>query len=110
MAYTFSGNEGGPIDQDTMNKWMTNYQAQQESTFPGKTVIKAHFYGSEKIKQLLDEKDAVGIRVYYGVDSDKNDILMLIAARADGSDIMPNSDGGGAVILDDSRICPPYCP
>ena len=110
MDYTFTGNEGGPISNDTMDQWMKNYQAQQQSAFPGKTLIKAHFYGSEKIKQLLDEKDAVGIRIYYGVDENGNDALMLVAARADGSNILPDPNGGGPVILDDSALCPPYCP
>ena len=110
MDYTFTGKEGGPIDQNKMNLWMTNYQSQQQSANPGKTIIKGHFYGSEKIKELLEEKDAVGIRIYYGVDENGSDTLMLVAVRADGSDILPDPDGGGPVILDDSHVCPPYCP
>lgn len=110
MAYTFTGSEGGPISLDQMNQWMSNYQNQQQSNFPGKTIIKGHFLGSEKIKQLLDEKDAVGIRIYYGVNQNGTDTIMVVAARADMSDILPDPDGGGPIILDDTLVCPPYCP
>ena len=110
MAYTFTGQEGGPISLETMKLWMTSYNDLQTTNFPGKTVIKAHFLGSEKIKQLLNEKDAVGIRIYYGVNDKGEDTVMLVAARADWSDILPDKDGGGPIILDDTLYCPPYCP
>jgi len=110
MAYTFTGQEGGPISPETMKQWMTKYNDQQTTSFPGKTVIKGHFFGSEKLEQLLDEKDAVGIRIYYGINEKGEDTLMLVAARADLSDILPDSGVGGPIILDDSKICPPYCP
>ena len=110
MAYTFTGQEGGPISLETMKKWMGNHHDQQTTSFPGKTVITGHFFGSEKIKQLLDEKDAVGIRIYYGINDEGTDTLMLVASRADLSDILPEEGGGGPIILDDSVVCPPYCP
>lgn len=110
MEYTFTGSEGGPISPATLKSWMNNYDARQTETFPGKTVIKGHFFGRDKIMQLLNEKDAVGIRVYHGVNDNGDYTVMLVAARSDWSDILPDSEPGGPIILDDSANCPPYCP
>ncbi len=111
MAYSFTGQEGGPISLETFKGWMTNYSSQQTQAFPNTTVIKGHFFGRDKIMHLLDEKDAVGIRVYYGVNDIGENTVILVAARSDWSDILPDDSGpGGPIILDDSFNCPPYCP
>jgi len=109
---TFTGNEGAPVALATARTWMKAYQDGQAALNPDKTVIKAHFFGKEKIKQLLDENESVGIRIYYGINDEGENTLMLISAKADMDDILPETDvkNGGPIILDDSLGCPPYCP
>lgn len=109
----FTGNEGAPISLDTAKRWIKKYQDKAKSQDPDKTPIKAHFFGSERINKLLNEKDAKGIRIYYGINDKEENTLLLVSAKADMDNILPSAaeeGGGGPIILDDSYACPPYCP
>lgn len=102
----FNGREGKPIPLGIAKKWTKNYR----DANPGKT--KAIFYGKEKIQALLDEPNAMGIRVYFAVDDNGENKLVLVSATADESNILPNEEGkdGGGTILDDGKPCPTNCP
>ncbi|MTI41996.1 hypothetical protein [Fulvivirga lutimaris] len=102
----FNGREGKPIPLGIAKKWTKNYR----DANPGKT--KAIFYGKEKIQALLDEPGAMGIRVYFGQDDDKNPQLVIVSAKEDGSNILPNQEekDGGGTLLDSGKPCPPDCP
>jgi len=99
--YKFIGDEGGLIDEQTAEDLKGNYK---KSFAPGEPNVIAHFYGKDKIQQLLDTRESVGIRIYHGLDKDGNQELVLYAVRSDGKDIVPE-----AIILDTSKRCPPYC-
>ena len=109
----FKGNESGPVSRKTAKEWINNYYESESAKETGKTVIKAHFFGKEKIQKLLDEKDCVGIRIYYGLDDKGDQILLLVGANGEMEDILPadmtSEAEDGPMILDDSFPCPPYC-
>lgn len=102
----FNGREGKPITLGIAKKWTKNYR----DANPGKT--KAIFYGKENLQALLDEPGAMGIRVYFAVDDNGGNRLVLVSAAEDESNILPNEEGvgGGGTILDDGKNCPPDCP
>jgi hypothetical protein len=108
----FNGNEGSPVTLATAKKWTKNYRDKNE----GKEVIKAHFFGKEKIIQLLDLPESVGIRMYYGVNDENENVLLLVGTKADQNNILPQDENemidgsSGAMVLDVSSWCPPFCP
>jgi len=103
--YKFSKKDGGPIDQGDATRWIEKYKAKNPDG------IHAYFFGSDIIRKIIDNPDAVGMRVYYAYgDGDKSQ-MVLIGAREDGSNIWPTEgkDGGGGTVADNGMPCPPYC-
>jgi len=92
----FRGNEGDFISLDEGGNMTGNYRAQN----PGETI--AHFFGKDKLQELLDQQGAVGIRMYYGIDNDGKKQLVLVAADADQNDMTE-------LVLDLSHPCPNWC-
>lgn len=93
-----SGNEGGPIDFDQAKKWTANYR----ESGSGKT--KAHLFGSETIKKLLDQEGCEAMRIYYALDDKGEQQLILVGTDVKGNDMTKG------LILDMSVPCPPDCP
>ena len=110
---SFTGNEGGPISREIAKNWTKNYQESESAREPGKTITRAHFFGKEKILKLLSEKECIGIRIYYGLDENNDQKLLLVGAKSDMDDIVPvdmkSASEDGPMILDLSWPCPPYC-
>lgn len=102
----FNGREGSPISLDVAKSWTKNYRDANK----GKT--RAIFYGKEKLQALLNEPGAMGIRIYFAVDDEGANKLVLVSATEDGNNILPSLEGNGdgGVLLDDGRDCPPDCP
>lgn len=69
----------------------------------GSDSTKAVFFGREKIQEILDQADCMGIRMYFAENVDKQKTLVLVGATADGND---QTEGK---ILDRGRLCPIYC-
>lgn len=66
--------------------------------------IKAFFAGSNKLKQVLDQEDCIGIRIYAGLDKTTNrKNLVLVGVNALGQDMV---DG---TILEELNPCPTDC-
>ncbi len=101
----FDGKEGKAIPLDTASKWTKNYQSNNPKE------VKASFYGKEKLQELLDEPESMGIRIYYGIDDNGAKKLVLVAARADQTNILPTDTlrSSEPIILNDGAECPPYC-
>ena len=110
---SFTGKEGSPISLETAKKWTKNYQEQEQAAHPEKKVIKAHFFGQDNIRKLLDESGSMGLRIYYALDDEGEKKLVLVSAKADMDDLLPDVekeiDEGGDIILEWSVQCPPYC-
>jgi len=108
---SFTGKEGGPISRETAKSWSKNYE--NAAREPGKTVTKAHFFGKEKILKLLNQAECVGIRMYYAKDDKGDPKLLLVGAKSDQDNIIPEDMEAASeendIILDYSWPCPPYC-
>ena len=104
---SFSKTDGAPITLETAKKWTANYRAKNPNG------VKAHFYGSDLFNHLLSLPDAVGIRIYNGLDDEGNQRLVLVAAKENENNILSNESGTEShheYVWDDSRVCPPNCP
>lgn len=106
----FDGSEGDPIDLETATRWAANYKA----TLKNPDDIRAHFFGTEIIQQLLNESGCVGIRIYYALDDKGVKKLLLVGVDAAGEDLRPSEGAtmgeGGNIVADFSFPCPDYCP
>ena len=102
----FDGNEGKSVTLEQAKRWTKRYRDEN----PG--AVKAHFYGCEKIQEILKEPGCMGIRIYYGIDEEGKKKLVLVGATKDQNNILPEGQGkdGGGQLLDEGRDCPDYCP
>lgn len=94
----FNGNEGEAITLAEAVEWTTEYR---NSVPAGSTL--GHFYGKNKLMEILQQTDCVGIRIYFGTEPDGTESLVLVGATANEEDIY---DG---IIIDRSTRCPPNC-
>lgn len=66
--------------------------------------IKAFFAGSNKINQILEQDDCIGIRIYNGYNNDtQENNLVLVGVDRTGEDIT------SGVILEYLIPCPKHC-
>lgn len=94
---SFNGNESSAISLQEAIDMTTAYRAAN----PGAT--KAHFFGKEKLMELLNQDECVGIRAYYGMDEEGNKQLVFVGADSTEEDLFTG------VILDKSVPCPNHC-
>lgn len=93
----FTGNESEIISLQTATEWTANFR----DANPDKT--QAHFFGINKINQILSQAGCVGIRIYYSLDDKGDPQLIMVGAKSD------ESDQYTGVILERSYPCPPFC-
>lgn len=106
MADQLSPTDGQAIGKAQAKAWIDAYKKNHPNQ------VWAQFYGSDHLYAILKQSDCVGIRIYstHG-DGDKNQ-LVLVGARADGTNIWPKGDDpddGSMIILDFGPPCPPFC-
>jgi hypothetical protein len=90
----FDGNEGTMITLNDGAVLTRNYR----NTNPGKSL--GMFFGKEKLLELLNQPECMGIRVYFG---EENRDIQLVLVGADG-----NQDDILDLILDRGLRIPPY--
>lgn len=93
----FTGNESSAITLQQATDWTTTYRTQNSGA------VKAHFFGKNKLMDLLDQPNCVGIRAYYAIDDNGAKQLVLVGATADEQDLYTG------LILDHSSPCPTFC-
>lgn len=105
MAYPYEPTQGGPISKNTAAEWIQRYQDFTE--------VKAHFFGSDHVSNLLAQPGCVGMRIYHGMDETGKRQALLVGVREDGTNIWPRNSSDendpGGIILDRHAPCPPYC-
>jgi hypothetical protein len=95
---SFDGYEGKIVSLQEASIWTANYR---NSTQPGETI--AHFIGKNKLLELLEQENCVGVRIYYGIDENGEKNLIFVGADENENDLQ---DG---VILEYAKKCPPFC-
>lgn len=95
---SFNGNEGEVISLTDASAWTANYRNSGETNG-----LNAHFFGVEKLKLILNQKDCVGIRMFYAKDNENKPVLVLVGVDRNENDLY------NGVILDRSVPCPSYC-
>ena len=92
----FDGREGEWINMETASVMTKDWRE------GGNGAIKGGFFGREKLEALLAQSGAEGIRIYYGVNDQDQNSLVLVAADAEENDMTDK-------ILDTMRPCPIFC-
>lgn len=118
----FTPDAGDFITPELADHLCTNYHKDQK-TRKGIEPIRAFFFGKEKIQELLNHPDAVGMRIYYGlnINGDLTEKKMvLVAVDQYGNDLAPKpgasqmlsksmSRASTGKYLDGGFPCPKYC-
>ena len=93
---SFDGTEGGAIPLSDASAMTANYRSHNR----GKII--ARFFGKEILHEILNQEGCVGIRVYYALDADNQNQLILVGADSDENDILD-------LVADLSHPCPLTC-
>lgn len=106
MADQLKPTDGKAISKKDAKRWIDAYKSKNPDQ------VWAQFYGCDHLNAILKQPGCVGIRIYITTgDGDKNQ-LVLVGARADGSNIWPKGDDpddGSTIILEFGVGCPPVC-
>ena len=94
----FNGNENHDITLAEAAALTKRYRDQMNSTDR-----KGGFFGKEKLLEILNQTDCVGIRYYYGLDRDNKQVLVLTGVLANEDDM---ADG---VLAELALPCPIRC-
>lgn len=105
VKYKFKKTIGGPIQMNEAEEWMARYKAKNPKG-PW-----AYFFGEDLIRKIIDHPEAVGMRVYLGLNKEDRIQMVLIGAREDGTNILGSmgKDMDPGVAGDNGYPCPPYC-
>jgi len=94
----FIGNEDHLITLEEGETLIKNFQNKEPED-----AVKAHFFGKDFLRQVLDQEGCVGIRVYYAREEDGTPTVVLLGANANEGDMT------GGYIGNKSKPCPPHC-
>ena len=94
---TFNSNAGGLIPLDDAVALTQKFR----EDYPD--AIKAHYFSKSVINDVLLQSEAVGIRIYNGIDNDGARQLILVAVDIDGNDLYEGN------LADMSTPCPLIC-
>ena len=94
---TINGSEGSLISLETASAYCANYRATKPDDAPIAQLI-----GIDAINVLFAQPGAVALRMYYAINNDGKENLVLVATDANGNDLLEK-------IYDDTWTCPPYC-
>jgi len=94
----FNGDEGSVVTLAEASGWTANYRR----TIPAGEII-SQFVGRNKLMEILNQDDCMGVRIYYGIGDDGKKNLILVGAEADENDMV---DG---IIVERLFPCPPLC-
>lgn len=94
---SFDGKEDHEISLLEAAEMTANYRTENPED------VKAHYFGKDAIKAILDQTDCVGIRIYYGIDSSEKKHLIVVGVDEDENDLYEG------LLAERSLACPPYC-
>ncbi|MGM9510329.1 hypothetical protein ACS5NO_21525 [Larkinella sp. GY13] len=115
------------ISKDEADQFKGAYQERKkQQQIPQADTVRSEFFGSDNLRQILDQPGCIGIRVYHakrretvngnehlvprvvlvGIDKSGREILELTVPAEAGMKDMPSGREGQ---LADGPICPPEC-
>lgn len=94
----FTGNEPHNISLQDAVRFTATYREEHGGGFLG------GFFGKEAIKDILNQADCVGIRIYNAIDNDNNRTFVVVGVTADNEDLT------GGELAEYMNGCPPDCP
>lgn len=92
----FDGTEGKEINLSEGAALTATYR----DNFPNET--KAHFIGKDLLNDILAQSECMGIRIYYGIDSNGDKQLVIVGADGNEDDII-------GIVADNLVPCPNSC-
>lgn len=93
-------NTGSIITQEEAKSLISAFKTK----FPGE--VTSSFIGANNVKNILDQENCIGMRIYNGYDVENEKIsLVLVGVDAEEKEILENG-----IIYDRLLYCPPYCP
>ena len=96
----FTGDEDHEISYAAAAELTANYRAQFS---PTTSYIKGEYFGKTALLSVLNQTDCVGMRIYYGLNSENIPKLVLVGVNANEDDQVTGN------ILDYGTPCPPIC-
>lgn len=93
-------NTGSIITQEEAKELISAFKTK----FPGE--VTSSFIGANNVKNILDQENCIGVRIYNGYD-DVNEKISLVLV---GVDLNENDMLEKEIIYDKINTCPPACP
>jgi hypothetical protein len=91
---------GEKIPNETAKRWIENHDKKNSDG------IKYHLFGKDAFERLLNQPNAVGIRLCNAYDDSGNPVIVMVAVDEKNSLL----DGEQQEGFDDaSQPCPPFC-
>ena len=97
MDYT--GNENHEISLNEAAELTQRFR----DNLPVIDITTAEYFGKSALEDLLSQNGCVGIRVYYGIDSDMKKRLVIVGVNGEGNDLYEGN------LMEVGVICPPFC-
>jgi hypothetical protein len=78
--------------------------------------IKAHYFSKALLRKLLEQDDAVGIRVYYGMNEKADLDALIVGVSKNGENIInqptrgDKDAAGSSGYYSSAQPCPRWCP
>ena len=92
-------NTGSIITQEEAKALITAFKTK----FPGE--VTSSFIGANNVKNILDQENCIGVRIYNGYDNVNEKIsLVLVGVDEVEKEILENG-----IIYDKLGACPPLC-
>lgn len=92
----FDGTEGAEITLSSAAQMTKNYRSEN----PHDTL--AHFFGKDILNRILDQEGCVGIRFYYGLETNGIKQIVIVGVDRDENDLTN-------LVADMSFPCPNAC-
>lgn len=96
-------NDGSIVTRAQAKAMIQRFQTSHPFGAWNATDLKGGFHGRNRIQGILDQPDCVGIRYYFGINSENKPAIVLVGEDSTGKVL---SDG---VVVEEGPLCPPFC-
>lgn len=95
--------------KDLIGRYRTNFSDIATPDFKDSLKFSETF-DAAAIRALLDQPGCVAFRAYYGMKENEGICLVFFGVDGNDNNIVSAANGGDAVIVEDGKECPPFCP